>query len=148
MTGSVTLAEANTIITAALSRGRELDCTPLAVVVLDPGGHVVALQREDRSGILRAEIATGKAYGSLGLRLPSRNLMARAESMPRLFDALAAVSDGRMVPVPGGVLIRRGDDVVGAVGVSGDTSDRDEDCAVAGITASGLTADIESIEPR
>ncbi len=148
MTVPVTLAEANTIITAALSRGRELGCTPLTVVVLDSGGHVVALQREDRSGILRVEIATGKAYGSLGLRLPSRNMMARAENMPRFFDALAAASDGRMVPVPGGVLIRRGDDLVGAVGVSGDTSDRDEDCAIVGVTASGLTADVESTEPR
>jgi uncharacterized protein GlcG (DUF336 family) len=118
--------------------------------------HTGAIAGEDAAydaffrahGILRVEIATGKAYGSLGMRLPSRNLMARAESMPRLFDALAAVSDGRMVPVPGGVLIRRGDDVVGAVGVSGDTSDRDEDCAVVGITASGLTADVESTEPR
>lgn len=148
MTGPVTLAEANAIIAAALARGRELDCTPLTVVVLDPGGHVVALQREDRSGILRVEFATGKAYGSLGMRLPSRNMMTRAESMPRLFDALAVAADGRMVPVPGGVLIRRGDDVVGAVGVSGDTSDRDEDCAVVGIGASGLTADVESTEPR
>lgn len=148
MAGSVTLAEANTIITAALARGRELDCTPLTVVVLDAGGHTVALQREDRSGILRVEIATGKAYGALGMRLPTRNMMARAEKMPRFFDALAAASDGRMIPVPGGVLIRRDDDVVGAVGISGDTSDRDEDCAVVGITAAGLTADVESTDPR
>lgn len=148
MPDDVTLAEANTIIAAALARARELVCTPLTVVVLDAGGHTVALQREDRSGILRVEIATGKAYGALGMRLPTRNLMARAERMPRFFDALAAASDGRMIPVPGGVLIRRDDDVVGAVGISGDTSDRDEDCAVVGIHAAGLTADVESTDPR
>lgn len=147
MTMSVTLAEADGIIGAALARGLELGCAPLTVVVLDAGGHAVALRRQDRSGILRVEIATGKAYGALGMRLPTRNLMSRAERMPRFFDALAVASDGRMIPVAGGVLVRRGDDVVGAVGVSGDTSDRDEECAVAGIVAMGLTADVESTEP-
>ncbi len=147
MTMSVTLAEANGIAGAALARGVELACAPLTVVVLDAGGHPVVVQRQDRSGILRVEIATAKAYGSLGMRLPTRNLMARAEHMPRFFDALAVAADGRMIPVAGGVLIRRDDDVVGAVGVSGDTSDRDEECAVAGIAAMGLTADTESTEP-
>ena len=141
------LAEANGIVEAALERGRELACAPLTVVVLDAGGHPVAIQRQDRSGILRVEIATGKAYGALGMRLPTRNLMERAERMPRFFDALAVASGGRMVPVAEGVLVRRNDEVVGAVGISGDTSDRNEECAVAGIVAVGLTADDESTEP-
>jgi uncharacterized protein GlcG (DUF336 family) len=110
-------------------------------VVLDAGGHPVALKREDRSGIMRVDIATGKAWGGLGMGFGSRELFDRSSKQPMFITALAAVSQGRMVPAPGGVLIRGGDgDVVGAVGISGDTSDNDEVCAVAGIEAAGLKA--------
>jgi uncharacterized protein GlcG (DUF336 family) len=139
---SVTLAQADTIITAALERGRALGFAPLTVAVLDQGGHLVALKREDQSGIMRVEIASGKAWGALGMGFGTRELAGRAAKMPQFFSSLAAVSQGRMVPVPGGVLIRDAAGlVIGAVGISGDVSDNDEICAVAGIEAAGLTAD-------
>lgn len=148
MSRSITLQQADAVIAAALVRAEELGCAPLTVAVLDAGGHLVALKRQDRSGIVRPEIATGKAWGALGMRLPSRDLARRAEHMPAFFAALAAASHGRMVPVPGGVLVRDGDEVIGAVGISGDTSDRDEDCAVAGIHVAGLEADTDSTDPH
>lgn len=140
---ALTLAQAETIIDAALRKGRDLGLAPLTVAVLDPGGHLVALKREDRSGILRVEIATGKAWGALGMGLGSRDLAARAAKTPAFFAALAAASQGRMIPVPGGVLVRGADGgITGAVGISGDISDKDEVCAVAGIEAAGLVADV------
>jgi uncharacterized protein GlcG (DUF336 family) len=139
---NVTLAHASTIVDAALKKGRETSCAPLTVAVLDAGGHLVAFKREDRSGIMRFDIAFGKAWGALGMGFPSRTLGERAEKYPVFFQAIAAVSQGRFVPAPGGVLIRdAGGDIIGAVGVSGDSSDKDEVCAVAGITAAGLKAD-------
>lgn len=137
----LTLAQASAIVDAALEKGRALNLAPLTVVVLDAGGHVVALKREDRSGIMRVEIATGKAWGALGVGAGSRMMFERSEKQPVFVTALAAVSQGRMVPVPGGVIVR-GDtgDIVGAVGISGDVSDQDEACAVAGIEAAGLKA--------
>jgi uncharacterized protein GlcG (DUF336 family) len=135
----LTLAQASTIVDAALKKARELNLAPLTVVVLDAGGHPVALKREDGSGIMRVEIATGKAWGGLGIGFGSRALFERAEKQPVFVTALAAVSGGRMVPVPGGVLARAGNgDIIGAVGISGDTSDNDEICAIAGIEAAGL----------
>ena len=135
----LTLAQASTIIDAALKKGRDLNLAPLTVVVLDAGGHPVALKREDRSGIMRVEIATGKAWGGLGMGFGSRELFERSSKQPMFITALAALSQGRMVPVPGGVIIRGGNgDIVGAVGISGDTSDNDEICAIAGIEAAGL----------
>jgi uncharacterized protein GlcG (DUF336 family) len=137
----VTLAQASTIIEVALEKGRELNLAPLTVVVLDAGGHPVALKREDRSGIMRVDIATGKAWGGLGMGFGSRELFDRSSKQPMFITALAALSQGRMVPVPGGVLIRGTDgEIAGAVGISGDTSDNDETCAVAGIEAAGLKA--------
>lgn len=141
MTRVITLDEADTVVTAALAKAAEMDCATLTVAVLDPGGHIVVVKRQDGSGILRAEIAIGKAWGALGMGLGSRDLAGRAEHVPQFFTALAAASGGRMIPVPGGVLIRSGDDIAGAVGISGDTSDRDEECAVAGVTAAGFQAD-------
>jgi uncharacterized protein GlcG (DUF336 family) len=136
------LEAAGTIIDRALDRGREIDCAPLTVAVLDAGGHLVALKRQDGSGILRPQIAFGKAWGALGMGFASRELARRAAEMPAFFGALASASEGRMIPVPGGVLVRdRAGKIIGAVGISGDTSDRDEDCAVVGITAAGLTPD-------
>ncbi|HZV21417.1 MAG TPA: heme-binding protein [Hyphomicrobiales bacterium] len=138
----LTLAQANKIADAALAKGRETKLAPLTVVVLDAGGHIVVAKREDNSGILRIEIAMGKAWGALGMGFGSRNLAGRAAKMPAFFTALAAASQGRVVPVPGGVLIRNGSGAIaGAVGISGDTSDNDELCCIAGIEASGLTAD-------
>jgi uncharacterized protein GlcG (DUF336 family) len=132
---SLTLRLAETLIDAALKKGRELKLAPLTVAVLDAGGHLVALKREDHSGIFRVEIASGKAYGALGMGFHSRELGERSQKMPVFFGALAAASGGRMVPVAGGVLIRNADNhVIGAVGISGDTSDNDEICAIAGIS--------------
>src|SRR5947208_2104314 len=132
----INLAQAATIVDVALRKGRELQCAPLTVAVLDSGGHLVAFKREDKSGLLRFDIAFGKAWGALGMGFGSRALAARAAKMPAFFTALAAVSAGRMIPVPGGVLIRNAaGDIIGAVGISGDTSDRDEMCAIAGIEA-------------
>jgi uncharacterized protein GlcG (DUF336 family) len=139
---TVTLAQASTIVDVALKKGRETKSAPLTVAVLDPGGHLVAFKREDKSGILRFDIAYGKAWGALGMGFGSRALFDRAAKNPGFFTALAAASGGRLVPNPGGVLIRnQAGDVIGAVGISGDTSDRDELCAIAGIEAAGLKAD-------
>jgi uncharacterized protein GlcG (DUF336 family) len=139
---NVTLEQASTIVDVALRRGRETSCAPLTVAVLDAGGHLVAFKREDRSGIMRFDIAFGKAWGALGMGFGSRTLAARAGKTPQFFTMLAAASGGRMVTNPGGVLIRSAaGDVVGAVGISGDTSDKDEACAITGIEAAGLKAD-------
>ena len=140
----VSLDQADIVARVALETARARNAQPLTVVVLDAGGHVVVARREDGSGIARFEIAFGKAWGALGMGISTRGLAARAVKMGTFFNALAAVTDGRMVPVPGGVLIRDGADrIIGAVGISGDTSDVDEACAVAGIEAAGLVADIE-----
>lgn len=137
---AVSLKQANAIISAALAEGRKRGLKPLTVAVLDPGGHLVALQREDGSGILRVEIASGKAYGALGMGFGSRELAERARTSAPFIAAVAAASGGRMVPAAGGVMIldRPGGDVQGAVGISGDISDEDEACALAGIAAAGL----------
>src|SRR5438046_8746334 len=119
----LTLAQASTIVEAALKKGRETNCAPLTVAVLDAGGHLVAFKREDKSGLLRFDIAFGKAWGALGMGFGSRTLAARAAKASMFFTALASVSGGRMVPVPGGVLIRdAAGNIIGAVGISGDTS--------------------------
>jgi uncharacterized protein GlcG (DUF336 family) len=139
---NVTLAQASIIVDTALQKGRELKLHPLTVVVLDAGGHLVAMKREDKSGILRTEIATGKAWGTLGMGFGGREFARRAAAGGVFLQALMAASEGRVVPAPGGVLIRdEAGDIIGAVGISGDTSDKDEACAVAGIAAAGLSAD-------
>ena len=138
---ALTLTEADQIVDAALRHGREADFAPLTVAVLDAGGHVLVLKRSEGSGILRPDIAVGKAWGALGMGFGGRELQRRAEQMPAFFTALASMSGGRMVPVPGGVLIRREDGrLVGAIGVTGDTSANDEACAVHGVRAAGLVA--------
>ena len=135
------LAQAKLIIDAALAEGRRQNLAPLAVAVLDAGGHLVAYQREDGAGIVRFDIAYGKAWGSLGMGFGSRELTQRAASSPAFFTALATLSQGRMVPSPGGVLMLDTDgDVIGSVGISGDVGDRDEACALAGIGAAGFRA--------
>ena len=139
----VTLAQASIIVDTALAKACELKLHPLTVVVLDAGGHMVAMKREDKSGILRAEIATGKAWGTLGMGFGGREFARRAAGGGAIFlQALMAASGGRIVPAPGGVLVRDdAGEIVGSVGISGDTSDKDETCAVAGVTAAGLTPD-------
>jgi uncharacterized protein GlcG (DUF336 family) len=138
----ITLAQASTIVDVALKKGRDGNLAPLTVAVLDAGGHLVAFKREDKSGILRFDIAFGKAWGALGMGFGSRTLAGRAAKTPQFFTMLAAASGGRMISNPGGVLVRNAaSDIVGACGISGDTSDKDEMCAIAGIEAAGLTAD-------
>ncbi|MGC9270177.1 GlcG/HbpS family heme-binding protein [Acidiphilium sp.] len=138
---TLTLTAADSIIRAARAHGRTLDLAPLTIVVLDAGGHMVALAREDRSGIARVEIATGKAWGGLAIGAGSRTLFDRWNAGGAGFlTGLAAATQGRMVPVPGGVLILDADQtILGAVGISGDVSDNDEACAIAGIAAAGFT---------
>lgn len=134
---ALTLDQAMGIVQAALARARETELAPLTVAVLDAGGHLVAFLREDGSGILRPQIAIGKAYGALGFGLGSRELR---EKNPQFLNAVGAASEGRMVPAPGGVLILDpgSGGIMGAVGISGDVSDNDEAAAVAGIEAVGL----------
>lgn len=140
---TISLAQANAIITAAFDKGREMDAEPLSVVVLDAGAHVVAFQRSDGSPNLRFPIAMGKAAGALGLGVSSRRIGELAAERPQFIGAVGNVAPQGMVPVAGGVIIV--DDIgraVGAVGVSGDTSDNDEVCALAGIAAAGLKAQV------
>ena len=141
----ITLQQATTVVEAALRKGRETECAPLAVAVLDDGGHLKAFAREDGAGIIRPQIAVGKAWGALGMGMGSRALARRVAEQPQqapFFAALNAMSDGRVVPAPGGVLIRDGaGTVIGAVGISGDASDKDEACALAGIEAAKLAGD-------
>jgi uncharacterized protein GlcG (DUF336 family) len=135
----LTLEFALRVIDGALGRATELGCAPLTVVVLDAGGHDIALKRQDGSGILRVDIARGKAWGALGMGFSSREIAERAQKVPAFVGALASVSQGRVVPAAGGVLIYDEErTVVGAVGISGDTSDRDEDCALSGVRTAGL----------
>ena len=139
----LTLAKANSIIAAALALGAERNFKPLGVAVLDAGGHLLAFQRQDGATFIRAEVASGKAYGALAVGTSSRALGVAAVERPHFFQGLSAVSGGRMVPVAGGVLIRDGDgNVLGAVGISGDTSDNDELAAIAGIEAAGFVAKV------
>jgi uncharacterized protein GlcG (DUF336 family) len=139
---SLTLAQASQIVDIALKKARELNQMPQTIVVLDPGGHVVCAKREDNSGIVRFEIAFGKAYGALGMGWGSRTMMERAAQNPNFLTGIVGASEGRLVPNPGGVLIRDNNNrIIGAVGISGDTGDNDEIIAVAGIEAAGLKAD-------
>ena len=139
----LTLETARLIITTALAKGREMGLNPLTVAVLDAGGQLKALEREDGTSNLRAKIAQGKANGALAVGAGTRTLFKRAQEQPYFVDALNGLADGNIVPVPGGVLIRDADGKpLGAVGVTGDSSDNDEVCAVAGIETAGFTADV------
>jgi len=139
---SLTLEQATAIVDEALRLGREHEMSPLTVAVLDAGGHQVALKREDGSGIIRVQIACAKAYGALGMGLSSRGIGQHLAERPVFATALSVISAGQLVPVPGGVLIREADgSVIGAVGISGDTSARDEFAAVNGVKSVGLNPD-------
>lgn len=138
----LTLSLATIIVNAGLEHARALALEPMTIAVLDAGGHLIAFAREDGSGILRPEIAQAKAWGVLGLGRGGRDLAARSREAPAFYTALSAVSNGRVIPVQGGVLIRDGGGgVIGAVGVTGDLSEKDEACAIHGVTRAGLTAD-------
>jgi uncharacterized protein GlcG (DUF336 family) len=137
---SLTLAQARTIINRALEQGRTDSAQPLAIVVLDAGAHPVAMVREDGASLFRFDIAKAKASGALGMGADTRVLAARAASNPVFFQSVVAATGGRLALSPGGVLIRDVEGaVIGAVGISGDTGDCDEACAIAGILAAGLS---------
>jgi uncharacterized protein GlcG (DUF336 family) len=136
----ITLKQARDIIDAALAKGRELGLKPLTVVVLDHSGEIKASAREDGSSRLRPAIAEGKARGALSMEMSSRALADLAEARPNFFATLVAAAGGRMVAAAGGVLVMADSGIVGAVGISGDLSDQDEACAIAGIEAAGLKA--------
>ncbi|MDZ4094869.1 MAG: heme-binding protein [Paracoccaceae bacterium] len=139
---TLTIRKSRSIVKAALAKGHELGLKPLSIVVLDAGGHPVAFEREDGASPGRFEIARGKAYGCIMLGIGGTAQNARAEAQPYFAQALNGRYDGRFVPVPGGVLIRDAKGVViGAVGVTGDSSENDAAAAVAGIEAAGLRAE-------
>ncbi len=134
----LTLGNASIIVDKTLEKGRELKIRPLCVAVLDEGGHLKALKREDEASILRPQIAIGKAWGAVGMGESTRELGQRLKDRPTFLNSLSDLSDGKVVPVAGGVLILEGNSIIGAVGVSGGTSDEDEACAIEGIRAAGL----------
>lgn len=138
---SITLEIADRIIAAAREKAGELGLKPITIAVLDAGGHLKALAREDGTSNLRAEIAQGKARGAISMGLGSRALYKRAQEQPYFIQSMNALAGGSLVPVPGGVLIRDENGIVGAVGITGDSSDNDEKCAVLAIESAGFTAD-------
>ena len=138
---SITLDIAFEIIAAARSHARDMGLKPITIAVLDSGGHLIGLAREDGTSNMRAEIAQGKARGAVSMGLGSRALFKRAQEQPFFIQSMNALAGGSLVPVPGGVLIRDETSIVGAVGITGDSSDNDEKCAVFAIETAGYTAD-------
>lgn len=134
----LTLEKGSVIVDRALAKARELGLRPMCVAVLDGGGHLKVLKREDNAAILRPQIAMGKAWGALGMGESSRALGQRLKDRVAFLGALSDLAGGKVVPVAGGVLIVHDGEIVGAVGVSGGTADEDETCAVFGIEAAGL----------
>jgi uncharacterized protein GlcG (DUF336 family) len=140
----VKLEQANRVIEAILARGRELQCRPLSVVVVEPGASVKAFQKEDDSSMLRFEMAYGKAYAALALGRSSSLVRVRAEERPMFMEYVMRASGDRIFPEGGGMLIRDKDgEIIGAVGVTGDTQERDEELAAHGIRAAGLKTDAD-----
>ncbi|MEC4750240.1 heme-binding protein [Methylomicrobium sp. Wu6] len=139
----LTLEKANLIIQTAIAKARELKMAPLTVVVLDAAGHLKAMQREDGASMIRQEIATAKAWGAVSMGVSSRSLAGVAVQRPDFMNSLITLSQGKVMPVPGGVLIRDKDNqLIGAIGISGDVSDQDERCAISGIEAAGFVAGV------
>ena len=139
----LTLKKANQIINGALAIARHLNLAPLTVVVLDENGFVKAMQREDGATNLKKDIAMAKAWGAVNMGMSSRSLAVVAEQRPAFMNALVDISEVKVMPVPGGVLIRDEDNhIIGSVGISGDVSDQDERSAVAGIKEAGFIAGI------
>lgn len=146
---SVTLECASAIMESALLYGRAENLLPLTVVILDVGGKIIASKSEDGSGIMRFDIARGKAWGALGMGISSRLIRDRLSTRPTFVTALAAVADGRFVPVPGGILIEDADGLtIGSVGISGDTSEKDEYCAIRAVQDAGLRGEPAEIDPQ
>lgn len=140
---TLTLEKANLIVNTAINKARKLNLAPLTVVVLDEAGHLKAMQREDGASMIRQEIATAKAWGAVSMGVSSRNLAGVAAQRPDFMNALISMTDGKVMPVPGGVLIRdTKNNIIGAVGISGDVSDQDERCAIAGVESVGFVAGV------
>ena len=145
---SLTLKLAATIVDAAIAARKREGLLPLAVAVLDGGGNLVAFKREDGSGVMRFDIAFGKAHGALGMGMSSRLIRDRLKERPAFQGALAAASGGRFIPVPGGVLILDGaGNAIGAVGISGDASDKDEYCAITAVHEAGCASEPAAPHP-
>ena len=137
----ITLSQANAVIAGAFAKGADAGFKPLSICVVDAGGHLIAFQRGDGASFARAQIAIGKAAGALALGVSSRKLGTMAEERPWFVGAFAASAPHPVIPAAGGVIVVDADGVaIGAVGVTGDTSDNDETAALAGIAAAGLTA--------
>lgn len=148
MKTTLPLDKAAQIVDAALAAGRAENMHPLTVVVLDQGGRMIACKSEDGSGTLRYDIAFGKANGALGMGISSRLIRDRLKDRIAFQSAIASASDGTFIPVPGGVLINDSDGyTIGAVGISGDTSEKDEYCAIMAIHAAGLASEPAQIDP-
>jgi uncharacterized protein GlcG (DUF336 family) len=138
---SLTLAQANKIVEAALAKAREMKIKPLAVAVLDSSGHLKSLQREDEASMFRVDVAMGKAWAAVGMGASSRTLLARAKENPQFYGALAATAQGKFLPQTGAVLIKdAAGNILGAAGASGGTGDEDEAACIAGVQAAGLVA--------
>jgi uncharacterized protein GlcG (DUF336 family) len=136
---SLTLAQANQIITAALAKSKQAGYQPMGVVVLDDGGNIKAFAREDDASMFRFDVARGKAWGAIGMGVSSRVLAERAKGNPNFFVTLAATAEGKFLPQPGAVLIKNAQGkTIGAVGASGGTGDEDEIICMAGVEAAGL----------
>ncbi|VVP47259.1 GlcG/HbpS family heme-binding protein [Pseudomonas fluorescens] len=139
---ALTLKVAVNLVNEAISAGRGINAAPLTIAVLDSGGHLIALQREDGASLLRPQIAIGKAWGAIALGKGSRLLAVDAQQRPAFFAALNSMGQGSVVPAPGGVLIRdQAGEVLGAIGISGDLSDVDEQVAIKAVQALDLKAD-------
>ena len=135
----LTLSRANALIEAAFAKGASLGLKPLTVTIHDPGGHLIACQRQDGASTMRVKLAGGKACGALALGVSSRTIGEMAVERPHFIASLDTMSEGGMVPAAGGVIVCDADGtVLGAIGVTGDTSDNDEACALAAIAAVGL----------
>ncbi|BBC74306.1 GlcG protein [Altererythrobacter sp. B11] len=135
----LTLAQSNAMIEAAFAKGAEMGLKPLTATVLDPGGHLIACQRQDNSSTLRVRLAAGKAAGALALGVSSRTIGEMALDRPHFIASIDSMDFGGMVPAAGGVIVVDAQGtIIGGIGVTGDTSDNDEACALAGIAAVGL----------
>ena len=146
---SLTLDAANALLDSALAYSRAENMLPMTVVILDAGGKMIASKSEDGSGIMRFDIARGKAWGALGMGISSRMIRDRLSARPNFVSSLAAVANGRFVPVPGGVLIEDDDGfTIGAIGISGDTSEKDEYCAISAVQDAGLKAEPPQTDPE
>lgn len=138
---TITLRKARKIVSTTLAKGREMGLKPLSVVVVDAGGHTIAFEREDGAAPGRYALAHGKANACVMMGLPGSAIHARAESQAYFVQAMNGLYGGDFVPVMGGVLVKDAKgNILGAVGVTGDTSENDAACATAGIEAAGLTA--------